>query len=745
MKLKKKKGFTLVELLVVIAILAILAAVSVVGYLGFTNKAKESNDISLTTQMNTILQGESTLEGANKTAHDAVLDLQENGLDVTKLTPTRNGYEFVYDLSQDKFFLLDGNDVVAPANASYSKNKADIYKFIGKDGQLSTEYSNYLKDDYVQEGTLKVSNGLDVGTNTNVTDIEYENLSSIKNTAVLRTNGGNLTINAPLDTIYHYGKSNKVEINSIAMESYHLLGEVKGNINLNSGHAVLEEEGQLEGAVIVTATTIGDSTTGYSVKVTDETGTNVSVAAENSEVSSKLDQVTSGTNTVITDPIDKEQSSGFAGGLGTEKSPYLISTPDQFFNINTVYSDKILGTAWDGNVKHFKQVNDLVFTKDHIYKAVDSFTGTYDGGNYSFIYDKSFVTKMYAPFTLAFDTVTFKNMNIVLHQDAPVSLICYLEHKCKEDAADLTYENVNFDSNGEILNCNLGNFGFYSRNYYSYFKTIRYINCTNNVSVNNFGAATGVLTGGGFKIEKEDVNDTKVIIKNFVNNGNITGTQLVGLLYGNTSNNIDGLDDSKCFEIENLVNNGNLLAVNGAAKNTSCAFAPERDTLKEIFASEIKDKGTYLKSNYFDGIKDIFVDQQGINFSTNVLPGENIKFQIGYNFGVVDNTNQTVSNTTCYIYDIGHDEKITGNHILKHKAYDLEKARAVFGDAEVAKFTYDSNGVHRFVKDNVGYVVFKDRTINRVLASETPGETTISFTLFASDINGQILGLKKIG
>ncbi|MBQ2804298.1 MAG: prepilin-type N-terminal cleavage/methylation domain-containing protein, partial [Clostridia bacterium] len=39
-----KKGFTLVELLVVIAILAILATVSVVGYTAFIQKAHQSND-----------------------------------------------------------------------------------------------------------------------------------------------------------------------------------------------------------------------------------------------------------------------------------------------------------------------------------------------------------------------------------------------------------------------------------------------------------------------------------------------------------------------------------------------------------------------------------------------------------------------------------------------------------------------------------------------------------------------------
>ena len=42
MKKNTKKGFTLVELLVVIAILAILASVAVVGYTAFVKKANES-------------------------------------------------------------------------------------------------------------------------------------------------------------------------------------------------------------------------------------------------------------------------------------------------------------------------------------------------------------------------------------------------------------------------------------------------------------------------------------------------------------------------------------------------------------------------------------------------------------------------------------------------------------------------------------------------------------------------------
>ena len=55
---RTKKGFTLVELLVVIAILAVLASVSVVGYLGFTTKARNSNAMTELAQVREVIRAE---------------------------------------------------------------------------------------------------------------------------------------------------------------------------------------------------------------------------------------------------------------------------------------------------------------------------------------------------------------------------------------------------------------------------------------------------------------------------------------------------------------------------------------------------------------------------------------------------------------------------------------------------------------------------------------------------------------
>ncbi len=51
-----KKGFTLVELLVVIAILAILATVSVVGYTSFIDRANQSNAETEANQVKSIVE-----------------------------------------------------------------------------------------------------------------------------------------------------------------------------------------------------------------------------------------------------------------------------------------------------------------------------------------------------------------------------------------------------------------------------------------------------------------------------------------------------------------------------------------------------------------------------------------------------------------------------------------------------------------------------------------------------------------
>ena len=75
MKNNKKKGFTLVELLVVIAIIAILATVSVVGYTAFLKKANQSNALNELSQVKdavnaVVLDGDESVEIAENTVVD---------------------------------------------------------------------------------------------------------------------------------------------------------------------------------------------------------------------------------------------------------------------------------------------------------------------------------------------------------------------------------------------------------------------------------------------------------------------------------------------------------------------------------------------------------------------------------------------------------------------------------------------------------------------------------------------------
>ncbi len=73
-----KKGFTLVELMVVIAIIAILATVSVVGYTGLVQKSKNSNANTSLSQAMTLISAElidgSTKSDSGNTANIKMVD-----------------------------------------------------------------------------------------------------------------------------------------------------------------------------------------------------------------------------------------------------------------------------------------------------------------------------------------------------------------------------------------------------------------------------------------------------------------------------------------------------------------------------------------------------------------------------------------------------------------------------------------------------------------------------------------------
>ena len=240
--MKKKKGFTLVELLVVIAILAVLATVSVVGYMGFTKKAQVSNDTSLVSQLNTLLKADEAINGKAKTPTDVLKVTEESGYNVEKLTPTTDKYNIVWNQEDNQFALLDVKDSLV--YGTISKKLYMNWKFADSYVETSN-FSYYLKGDKIT-GSLNIKAGLDVGNNTGITKINYIGEETGKDKVVIRTNSytTDLEIDAINDNIIHYALLGNLTIENVKDESYHEFGKVK-NVSIKNGRFVAEEGSEL--------------------------------------------------------------------------------------------------------------------------------------------------------------------------------------------------------------------------------------------------------------------------------------------------------------------------------------------------------------------------------------------------------------------------------------------------------------------------------------------------------------------
>lgn len=159
---------------------------------------------------------------ANNTMFDALQDLSA----AQKSAVQTEGY--VWGVESDQFYDLDETPIQA-------------YKFFKMyESMPSTQtYSIYaMGNGWTEVNNLTV--GFDAGETSTITSINYDRHdATVAREVVIRTNGGTLTINAPIDEVIHYGQSDYVDIIAVKTSSYEergttsLIKVAKGNVALN--------------------------------------------------------------------------------------------------------------------------------------------------------------------------------------------------------------------------------------------------------------------------------------------------------------------------------------------------------------------------------------------------------------------------------------------------------------------------------------------------------------------------------
>ena len=159
-------------------------------------------------------------------------------------------------------------------NAGYIERHATI---MGDDGKTIT----------LEQGkTYTVGNAtVEVAANG---DIRYTDNSTTPQTVTIQTDGGNLTVDAPNDTVYHYGTAGLIDIIKVASNSYHEFGDV-GVLSITEGRAVIEK--------------------GDGVKITQVKGENAVIAVpQNVVLETKIEKASGVTNVklnvIISDAAD---------------------------------------------------------------------------------------------------------------------------------------------------------------------------------------------------------------------------------------------------------------------------------------------------------------------------------------------------------------------------------------------------------------------------------------------------------
>ena len=345
-----KKGFTLVELIIVVAVIALLAAVLIPTFSSLITKANQAKDEALVSNLNKAV---ALSTEKYDTVYDVLGAVKENaGFDVAKISASVSEHEILWD-SVNYCFVYKTTSGIKYLPDSQTETKVEPYQywqFLSNEipAVESQKYSIYWAGTELEKADVAV--GFDAGE-ANVKAVNYtrtvaENENGVK--VVIRTKGGNLTVNAPYDTVTRYGMVDNVTITEVAPHSYHEKGEVRGNLLIEKGKLEIAKEA-------VVNTILVAPKNDNAVEIITEKGSKVNLVVPTTESGEKYvknsTDLESDTKLEKQIDYDKVNKTDYVGGLGTLESPYLIATGEQALKINNTKG-------------YYKFIDDVVVTNE---------------------------------------------------------------------------------------------------------------------------------------------------------------------------------------------------------------------------------------------------------------------------------------------------------------------------------------------------------------------------------------------
>ena len=386
---RMKKGFTIVELVIVIAVIAILSAILIPTFVNVTRAANVAADQAAAKNMNEILAIANAQGIKVDNMTDVIKVVNDGGYVIENLNPTAQGYHYVWDSESNQILYLNEKYEIAYSskNTTTTTPNANWWTTVKTSGEFKTITDKGISVYVAKEITENLIVTKLVSIDTGYTEITGALTMTSDETGdvILRGKFNEVTINCPMANISQYGSVTTLTVTAVKDASYHVFGVV-GTASIASGRMEIEPSGTIITLAKATSPSTVNIVNNGSI-VTVDSG--VTINTNNGIIKSNVGTVTKNDGWV------KDSSGGTISGgtnpAATTEKPQNFS--DVNINVGTAAELENIATAVNNGANYADCVITLTADIDLTNrtwtpigeKQDKPFIGTFDGNNHKII------------------------------------------------------------------------------------------------------------------------------------------------------------------------------------------------------------------------------------------------------------------------------------------------------------------------------------------------------------------------